>query len=52
MNGGVGRYTANLTKSLRKDEIEIIVVCNEKGKGDFGGIRPLTNRIQIFFWAL
>lgn len=40
MNGGVGRYTANLTKSLRKNEIDVFVVCNEKGKGDFGGISP------------
>lgn len=40
MNGGVGRYTANLTKSLRNNEIEVFIVCNEKGKGDFGGISP------------
>lgn len=44
MNGGVGRYTANLTKCLQKGDIEIIVVCNEKGNGDIGGISPFNER--------
>ena len=38
--GGVGRYTFNLTKALRKIGIEILVVCNDKGNGDFYGLSP------------
>lgn len=52
MNGGVGRYTANLTKSLRKYETEIILVCNEKGKGDIGGISPSNEQNSNILWAL
>jgi len=37
---GVGRYTANLTRSLRQSGIKVDVVCNEMGKGDFNGISP------------
>ena len=33
MQGGVGRYTANLTKSLQKVGPDVYVVCSEKGKG-------------------
>lgn len=40
MQGGVGRYTANLTKSLRKIGVEVYVVCNEKGEGDYFGLSP------------
>lgn len=40
MQGGVGRYTANLTKSLRKSGLEVSVVCNEKGEGDYLGLSP------------
>ena len=40
MPGGVGRYTANLTESLRKIGVEVYVVCNEKGKGNFTGLSP------------
>jgi len=40
MQGGVGRYAANLTKSLRKIGFEVYVVCNEKGKGDYYGLSP------------
>lgn len=40
MQGGVGRYTANLIRSLRKAGLEVYVVCNEKGKGDFYGLSP------------
>ena len=43
MMGGVGRYTANLTAGLKKRGIEVLVVCNERGNGDFTGISP-TNR--------
>src|SRR5215813_6334944 len=38
MQGGVGRYTANLTKSLRKAGLEVYIVCNEKGEGDRFGL--------------
>jgi glycosyltransferase involved in cell wall biosynthesis len=43
MPGGVGRYTFNLTKALRKLGIEILVICNAKGNGDFYGLSP-TNK--------
>ena len=40
MPGGVGRYTFNLTQSLRQLGIKVRVVCNDKGKGDFHGLSP------------
>lgn len=40
MLGGVGRYATNLTSALRKKGIEVLVVCNEKGHGDYSGISP------------
>ncbi len=40
MQGGVGRYTANLTKSLKKLGLDVCVVCNDKGKGDYHGLSP------------
>lgn len=43
MQGGVGRYSANLTKSLEKLGLNVYVVCNEKGKGYFHGLSP-TNK--------
>jgi glycosyltransferase involved in cell wall biosynthesis len=43
MQGGVGRYTANLTKSLRKLGLEVSVVCNEKGEGDYLGLSPYND---------
>jgi glycosyltransferase involved in cell wall biosynthesis len=38
--GGVGRYTRNLVKSLKKIGVEVYVLCNEKGDGDFFGLDP------------
>ena len=39
MYGGVGRYTYNLTRALRKLGHTVYVVCNEDGKeGDFFGL--------------
>jgi glycosyltransferase involved in cell wall biosynthesis len=38
MKGGVGRYTADLTKSLQKMGLEVYVVCNDKGEGDYFGL--------------
>jgi glycosyltransferase involved in cell wall biosynthesis len=46
MRGGVGRYTANLVQALRStgDGIEVYVVCNEDGSGEFRGISPSNDR--------
>lgn len=38
--GGVGRYTSNLVKSLKKIGVEVYILCNEKGNGDFFGLDP------------
>ena len=38
MQGGVGRYTENLTKSLRREGLEVFVLCNEKGNGNYYGL--------------
>jgi len=38
MQGGVGKYTENLTKSLRKEGLEVYVLCNEKGDGNYYGL--------------
>ncbi|HYY51058.1 MAG TPA: glycosyltransferase [Nitrososphaeraceae archaeon] len=43
MKGGVGRYTSNLVKALQNSGMEVHVVCNEAGKGDFSGLSP-TNK--------
>ncbi len=40
MQGGVGRYCKTLVDSLRKEDVEVLVVCNEDGQGDFVGISP------------
>jgi len=46
MRGGVGRYTANLVQALRitGQGIEVEVVCNEDGSGEFRGISPSNER--------
>jgi glycosyltransferase involved in cell wall biosynthesis len=46
MRGGVGRYTANLVQALRNTNqgIEVDVVCNEDGSGEFRGISPRNER--------
>ena len=43
MKGGVGRYTSNLVKALQNLGMEVYVVCDEAGKGDFSGLSP-TNK--------
>jgi glycosyltransferase involved in cell wall biosynthesis len=43
MKGGIGRYTSNLVKALQNLGMEVYVVCNEAGKGDFSGLSP-TNK--------
>jgi glycosyltransferase involved in cell wall biosynthesis len=41
MRGGVGRYTSNLVRALRKIAgIEVDVVCSKEGNGEFVGISP------------
>ncbi|HSF49654.1 MAG TPA: glycosyltransferase, partial [Nitrososphaeraceae archaeon] len=42
MLGGVGRYTHNLTRELRKVGNIVYVVCNKKGDGDFFGLSPFN----------
>jgi glycosyltransferase involved in cell wall biosynthesis len=42
MLGGVGRYTYNLTRALRKLGTIVYVVCNENGDGDFFGLYPFN----------
>jgi glycosyltransferase involved in cell wall biosynthesis len=46
MRGGVGRYSSKLVQALRKsgDGIEVDVVCNEDGNGEYGGISPCNER--------
>jgi len=46
--GGVGRYTSNLVKALKEIGVEVYVLCNEKGNGDFFGLDPLNeNNSQV-----
>ena len=40
MQGGVGRYTHNLVKSLGSNSIDILVVSSSNGSGDYKGISP------------
>jgi glycosyltransferase involved in cell wall biosynthesis len=40
MHGGVGQYTIKLVDSLRKKDVEVEVLCDEQGNGDFHGISP------------
>jgi hypothetical protein len=41
MQGGVGRYTHNLTTALRKIGFDVQVVCNRLGNtGNFSGLSP------------
>jgi len=49
MQGGIGRYTFNLVKSLQEyNNITVNVLCSSKGDGDFKGISPFKeNNWQI-----
>jgi glycosyltransferase involved in cell wall biosynthesis len=40
MPGGVARYTANLTESLKRRGLDVQVASNEKGAGNFSGLSP------------
>src|SRR5215216_147560 len=46
MRGGVGRYAAKLVQALRStgEGIEVDVICNEDGSGEFSGISPRNER--------
>ncbi|MGA8484185.1 MAG: hypothetical protein WB706_07270 [Nitrososphaeraceae archaeon] len=37
MRGGVGRYTFNLVRQLRKKGLNVLVASNEEGDSDFFG---------------
>ena len=40
MQGGVGRYCKKLVESLKSEGMQVFVVCNNDGKGDYNGISP------------
>jgi len=40
MQGGVGRYCKKLVNSLKNEGVQVFVVCNEAGNGDYQGISP------------
>jgi len=40
MQGGIGRYTFNLVKSLQKCNVKVNVLCSSEGNGDYKGISP------------
>ncbi|MFL6359805.1 MAG: glycosyltransferase family 4 protein, partial [Nitrososphaeraceae archaeon] len=44
MKGGVGRYTSNLVKALQNLGMEVYVVCNEAGRGNFSGLSPTNDQ--------
>jgi glycosyltransferase involved in cell wall biosynthesis len=43
MKGGVAHYSQKLVGSLRNEGLEVSVVCNEHGNGDFTGISPYNH---------
>ncbi len=46
MKGGVGRYTSKLVQALRNTGkgIEVQVICNKDGDGEFDGLSPTNER--------
>jgi glycosyltransferase involved in cell wall biosynthesis len=42
MQGGIGRYTNNLVKSLRAINIETFVASNSEGLSDYTGLSPIS----------
>ncbi len=42
MQGGIGRYTFNLVKSLQGYNVKINVLCSSEGNGDYKGISPFN----------
>lgn len=48
MQGGVGRYTHNLVRSLRSNGLNVKVVSSSEGSGDYKGISPYnTNNSEL-----
>jgi hypothetical protein len=45
MQGGVDRYTHNLVKSLRSNNLDVVVISSSDGSGDYVSIRITTNVI-------
>jgi len=44
MHGGVGRYTYNLVRELRKNGLIVKIICNERGNGDYFGLAPSNDK--------
>ena len=44
MLGGVGRFTYNLVKSLRSSNLDVRVVSDTHGSGDYQGLSPYNKR--------
>ena len=44
MQGGIGRYTFNLVKSLRGYNVKVNVLCSSEGNGDYKGISPFKEK--------
>ena len=40
ISGGVGRYTFNLVSELKKSDCEVLVLCDQKGCGNYRDISP------------
>ena len=40
INGGVGRYTYNLVNELKRQGLDVYVVCDNRGNGDYSGLSP------------
>ena len=49
MHGGVGRFTYNLVKSLRLCNLDVRVVSDTHGSGDYRAYHPITNKIQNYY---
>ena len=42
ISGGVGRYTYNLVNEIKKADCEVLVLCDQKGNGDYKGVSPFS----------
>jgi len=50
MQGGIGRYVYNLVKSLCSKGIEVKVISNSDGKGDYTGLSPFSkNNSEVLY---
>ena len=47
MHGGVGRFTYNLVKSLRSNNIDVKVVSDSHGSGDYHGLSPQKTKLLL-----